>query len=402
MNTGMDTNVRPMLVQASRLHTVGRALEAIDILRDVVRIDPRSFVGQYNLGILLAEQYRLDEAIPALRRALDIDPRSLQTLVSLAAALRSSGDLAGSIAAYRQAISIAPELAQSHVYLGVVLNETGDKTGAMEAVRRGLAVDPNMADGHTMLGQILQELGDLNGAEVSLRRALALAPGHVGALAYFAVVLQQLGKTDEAKKYLDYESLLRARRFEPIGGAPAIAAFKAEFTQLILGHQTLKADPPTSTTRGSQTQELLDTATPAVVELRRMIEASVADYMATVLAPRGTEFMCVPASWRVVSWGVVLRSSGYQEAHFHPSGIVSGVYYVRMPDVVRSGSAGDAGHIRFGMPIKYTGQQSLMTTTIKPEEGMVLLFPSYFWHNTMPFESTEDRISIAFDAIPNV
>jgi hypothetical protein len=38
--------------------------------------------------------------------------------------------------------------------------------------------------------------------------------------------------------------------------------------------------------------------------------------------------------------------------------------------------------------------------TIRPEEGMLVLFPSYFYHRTIPFESTEERISIAFDAVP--
>jgi hypothetical protein len=30
----------------------------------------------------------------------------------------------------------------------------------------------------------------------------------------------------------------------------------------------------------------------------------------------------------------------------------------------------------------------------------MLTFPSYFWHRTIPFASEEDRISIAFDLIP--
>ena len=30
----------------------------------------------------------------------------------------------------------------------------------------------------------------------------------------------------------------------------------------------------------------------------------------------------------------------------------------------------------------------------------MILFPSYFYHRTTPFEGTERRISIAFDAVP--
>jgi hypothetical protein len=29
-----------------------------------------------------------------------------------------------------------------------------------------------------------------------------------------------------------------------------------------------------------------------------------------------------------------------------------------------------------------------------------VLFPSYFWHGTMPFESKDYRLTVAFDAAP--
>ena len=37
---------------------------------------------------------------------------------------------------------------------------------------------------------------------------------------------------------------------------------------------------------------------------------------------------------------------------------------------------------------------------VRPEEGLLLLFPSYFYHGTVPFEAAEPRISIAFDVLP--
>ena len=31
--------------------------------------------------------------------------------------------------------------------------------------------------------------------------------------------------------------------------------------------------------------------------------------------------------------------------------------------------------------------------------GTLILFPAYLWHQTMPFESAEERISLAFDVV---
>ncbi len=36
---------------------------------------------------------------------------------------------------------------------------------------------------------------------------------------------------------------------------------------------------------------------------------------------------------------------------------------------------------------------------IRPETGLLVLFPSFFWHRTIPFQGGGKRISIAFDLI---
>ncbi len=36
----------------------------------------------------------------------------------------------------------------------------------------------------------------------------------------------------------------------------------------------------------------------------------------------------------------------------------------------------------------------------QPVVGHLALFPSYFWHGTVPFQSADDRLTIAFDVVP--
>jgi hypothetical protein len=38
---------------------------------------------------------------------------------------------------------------------------------------------------------------------------------------------------------------------------------------------------------------------------------------------------------------------------------------------------------------------------VQPEVGTLVLFPSYMWHGTVPFESAEPRITVAFDLLPD-
>ena len=109
-----------------------------------------------------------------------------------------------------------------------------------------------------------------------------------------------------------------------------------------------------------------------------------------------------PETWRLSMWGVVLESSGYQDPHIHPEGWLSGVYYVRVPKCIGR-DEDDAGFLEFGR-----GKAALKTKDVslikrmQPREGQMVLFPSYYYHRTIPFESEEKRMCIAFDVRPVV
>ena len=82
----------------------------------------------------------------------------------------------------------------------------------------------------------------------------------------------------------------------------------------------------------------------------------------------------------------------------HRAAWVSGVYYAKLPDVMHSGENGNAGCIEFCRPPdEFPCTQQHDVKIIQPQEGTMVLFPSYIYHRTIPFKSTDKRISIAFD-----
>ena len=56
------------------------------------------------------------------------------------------------------------------------------------------------------------------------------------------------------------------------------------------------------------------------------------------------------------------------------------------------------GALEFGVDHPKNKFKSLHT--VQPEEGKLILFPSYFLHQTVPFESEKQRICISFDVYP--
>jgi hypothetical protein len=97
---------------------------------------------------------------------------------------------------------------------------------------------------------------------------------------------------------------------------------------------------------------------------------------------------------------VRLRAQGYHTNHVHPKGWISSALYIAVPDEV-AGATDDAGYIQFGAPEDKLGLNLPAVRTVKPEVGKLVLFPSYMWHGTVPFESSQSRITVAFDIVPH-
>ena len=59
-----------------------------------------------------------------------------------------------------------------------------------------------------------------------------------------------------------------------------------------------------------------------------------------------------------------------------------------------------AGWLKFGEPGS-TVPGCPPEHFVRPEPGMLALFPSYFWHGTVPFGHGGRRLTAAFDVLPN-
>lgn len=100
-------------------------------------------------------------------------------------------------------------------------------------------------------------------------------------------------------------------------------------------------------------------------------------------------------------WINVLGKGGLNTPHDHPAWVWSGCYYVSVPKVDNELS----GNIEF-----FDTRTNVRTLTVegaacftskftmKPSNGLLLIFPSYLRHWVYPNESEQDRVTIAFNA----
>ena len=106
----------------------------------------------------------------------------------------------------------------------------------------------------------------------------------------------------------------------------------------------------------------------------------------------------------LTAWANVNRTGSWNRFHNHPECHWSGVYYVRAGDFSQEPVEG-AGHIEFHDPrgavnMVSHGEESQFGGKIRiaPQDGLMVVFPSWLYHGVNPFQSEQTRISIAFNA----
>ena len=98
------------------------------------------------------------------------------------------------------------------------------------------------------------------------------------------------------------------------------------------------------------------------------------------------------------SWSVLLKSGGRHSNHIHPQGWISSALYIELPPRTE-GEHDDAGWLTLGEPDDKLGLNLPPWRTIEPKPGRLVLFPSWMWHGTRPFQDGE-RLTVAFDVAP--
>jgi len=95
-------------------------------------------------------------------------------------------------------------------------------------------------------------------------------------------------------------------------------------------------------------------------------------------------------------WGNINPKGGFNFTHVHPSGWLSGVYYIQLPE--------NNNEIVFQDPRSSRMMDFQRSSLIKdeyfshyPKVGELLLFPSWLPHFVTPNTSEQNRISISFN-----
>ena len=395
-------NADALVYLANARQMAGKLDEAEQAYGRALSLKPGNAQAQSNLGVLLQRRGRHEDAAKRFRKAVELAPGYAQAHNNLAQALVALGDAPAAIEAGQAAIAANPDLAAAHNTLGTAFSAADRMEEAVAAFARALEIEPDFLEAlkNIAVAQIIA--GRPADAVRSCDRALALDPGNVSALASKAVALSETGDRAALDRLVGLEDHVKVLRIDPGPDYAGLDAFNAALVEHILAHPTLKYEPAGHATRkGRHTGDLLSDPKGPFETFEQVVHRTIEQFLAEM--PRGSDHPVVttaPENWQLHVWSVVMEEAGHQIPHIHESGWLSGVYYPRVPADMGPSEDDPSGWIEFGLPqdlYRVTSPPPLRL--IRPEEGLMILFPSFFFHRTVPTVSEQMRISIAFDVV---
>ena len=414
----------------------GQPEQAAKILEQCAAADPRSAEIRYNLGHCHQDLGRLDDAVAAYRAAIAINPIYRDAHDSLNRLLWQRGDMRSYLASYMAALGDHPNDAGLIADLAARLNLGGETGKSIVLLEDALARGVDTPALRHALGQACWAEARQDAALSHFRAAVAANPGapehglelarsliiqerYSDALDALAPVLQRHPLDQQAIAYQalawrflgdpradrlnDYDRFIQSTILQPPSGWGGVEAFNHRLEQALARLHNMTQHPLEQTLRGgTQTiGDLFGRAEPEIAAVRQLIEDAVARYIAALPQDEDHVFLGRKAGgFRFAgSWSVRLLSQGFHLNHVHSAGWISSCYYVGLPQAVdREGE--QQGWIKFGETGLALGARERIARAVRPEVGKLVLFPSYMYHGTVPFEEDASRTTIAFDVVP--
>jgi uncharacterized protein (TIGR02466 family) len=432
------------------LQPQGQLDRAIASYQKAIALRPDDFDALTSLGMAFFRKGYLQESQHTYEHALSINPFSTATLANIAATFYEQGRMDMAVACYREAINIEPQNVDARINLGFLMGQQGNHAEAETYYRQALELAPNSpkaviglaellgaqeqwrsaiplyeqilqtntdnidlrSQAHAQLGIALQATGDIEGAIAQFEQVLQTNPQHIKANAHLGLVLQsQDNYTGQSSPQVifNYEQLVKRYQLEVPQDFDNLPEFNAKLRDYIYQHPTLLADRAGKPiNKGKQTYEIFADSAEVMQALKQSVHTCLQNYFSQCAATNHLFFQNLPTGWDLSGWAVVLSPQGFQTAHIHPESFCSGVYYIQIPESIPHSNSYE-GYLSFSNLFPSEDEsQRLQKYTIQPEEGLLVLFPSYFWHSTIPFgndpcqdASRRDRVCISFNVVPS-
>lgn len=395
-------HVPATLQRAEALCRMDDLVGARALLEALVNRRPADAAARTNLAAVLGVLGLHADALAMAEIAIAADPGLAEAHYNAGVQELALNNPVGAFTRFRHALALQPQNAAAALNMGEAALLSGDRDGAERGFARALDLDPTFAKAAISHADLMLSAGNPAGAIDRIERFLVRNPGQPSALAFKALALRDAGRAADAAEISSIDRFVLPLTIAAPDGYESLEAFNAALAAHVARHPTLMPSPVSHATRhGLHSGELLTGDLGPMQAFADLVLGGFRTYCGRFEGAPAHPFLDrMPADVRLSIWAVVMEEGGHQVPHIHPSAWLSGVYYVEVPASVRADDASHAGWIEFGRaPDDIHVASDPAVETFLPAPGRMLLFPSHFYHRTLPLAGNARRISIAFDVM---
>ena len=362
---------------------IGKIDQATLAFKKVIAIEPNTAEAYSNLGNILKEQGKLDEAIDAYNEALAIEPDNAEVYNNLGVSLQAQGKLEKAIEVYKKALVIKPDNIKAYHNMGVTLKDQGKFEEAVEAFKK----DSSKISQNYLLKCFYQ----MDKAEkfykqldylVDQGENNAVIGSYISRSKIKYGVYRKNPFCNEPLRYTLHTNLTNHCDFEGIFIKGAVD---------VLSKNTVQNRSQSLLTNGIQTMgNIFNQKTVLTDKMQTVLRSEIEKYRIKFKDSQEGLIKNWPSNYQLYGWLVSMKNGGKLAAHMHDHGWISGSTYINVPPKVNK----DSGNFVVCLDSKEESKSIDVIT------GSLCLFPSSLLHYTIPFESDQNRIVLAFDVIP--
>ena len=421
-----------------------------------LKVNPKNDVLYNILGIIYLKLKDHSKAISNFKNAIGINNNFLSAVINLAICFQEIGDTNNAIITYKKALEISPNMHQVFNDIALLYKNKNEIETAIDYLEKCIKIQPNYFNAYFNLGTIYKKNNNYKEAIFYLEKAIVIKPDHYESYFELGEVnrksknfknanyyysksrnektsykkLQCLYEEGNKGNYLDemerlikvepnnrriaslaafVSNQLKINNTYPFCNDPFTFIYKSSLNKYFknkdnfintllkeLSDINFTWEPKGRTTvKGFATNNLTKKNLPTFNKLQKLIFKELNNYYQFFADKKDNLIKSKPKEYKFISWSNRLKKEGFNLPHIHPSGWISGVFYLKIPSKVKNNEAGIQFHLNGDDFI--IKDNNLPIKTIKPEVGDIVLFPSSLFHSTVPFTSSEERVCIAFD-----
>jgi tetratricopeptide (TPR) repeat protein len=391
----------------------------------------------FNMGCAYYDLNDKEQAVRCLQHALELKPDYVDAHEALNKLYWEDGDKDRFLQSYRQSLKQAPNsvaLQYSHVAMLMMAKQYEDAQQALEdaIVKIGkehvflhaLAVLKSKKHRNEEVLTLLKECVaqqenntryqidianyyiqhfDYQLALQHLEKAALIAPLNQEVWAYKGICWRLMG--DARASWLNnYHNFIQAELLDVPAGYDDLPQFlqvlRQELTKM---HRTKHQPLDQSVMGGTQTVgRLLSEPAQVIKDFKTVLEKRINNYLDNLPKDANHPFLNrITGQFEFSgSWSVSLNSGGFHINHMHPEGWLSCCTYIDVPQELSPDDVQKSGWIKFGETSLELDDRETVGKEVCPQQGLCVLFPSYFWHGTNPFKAESQRMTIPCDIMP--